>query len=622
MFRPSGKMLLLTTLVLSLAALPITRAAAQLTNYPPPVILDADMCSEQEIVIWYQPNYLQTAIGLTYNVFAYFGETVSVDPMYDTQFICDPASDPHGLTRFYRIRSVGGPFQNNTAEYYHDIMEMLFVDWYPYAEMVEMDCQLTAQAVPAGISDGWNLHNLDLDTSLVAGWDPIIAVLDTGIDELHPLFLNNSTQILEGWNHYDDNAHMTDVHGHGTAMAGIIATLAPDAQILPYKVLGDDGIGYWGAVARALLNAGKRGAGVANLSLGGPRESPWFFRQVVDEVTGCYDMVVVAAAGNSCETGYNCPEVFYPAMHQDIIAVASYDNMGRFFRRGAGFGNDIDIAAPGLNVCVAWSQGASDASSDPYRRLSGSSIATAQVSAVAGLVRHLEWGINNEEVLMHLQATALYPTESIPNCGGDPAWLNACLALDLGGCVGDTDYLVDFDTTQTCELYSGPPAVWDYDTYSTVQSQNCPANSNFIVYESNLIPAPALGYCPEYALPSLRCMARLNSQPSRPPCPDCDADIYLSFNWMLVQLRLRSYEMDDITDLVVRVGDGTGLWSYPLDTSQVPSVGTTATLNYWVYLGGGPDLSNPNALSASLVTYFNINNKNNFTIDQLNVDAI
>jgi len=623
MFRSPGKTMLMVA-VLALAALPSLQAAAQFTNnLPTGPTLDAEVCSDTEIVLSFNPVYEQLGLDFTAYFFSIFGENVTISRMYPDAHICDPVGDPNGLTHIYRVQ-VQGSFVTYDAQFYRDYLHLILVQNYPICVAVEMDCQVSAQAVPDGMIDGWQLHNMDLDTSLIASWNPTIAVLDTGIDDNHPALQGNPILMADGYNYDNENdpANLTDFHGHGTAMAGVIANTAPGATILPFKVLYDDGVGHWGAVGRALLHAGFKAADVANLSLGAPIESPYFFNQAVTEVVSnsCYDMVVVAAAGNSCDTGTGCPDVFYPAMLPDVMSVVAHDTWGQFFKRTAGEEIDVDLSAPGVTVCTAWSQAADDVGTDPYRRLSGSSVAAAHVSAVAGLARYNKPNMDDAAIRAHLVDTGNPPYQMLPLCAGKPPLLSGCNALDLGGCANDKWDIVGHSTDLACEIYSGPGAQWDYDPWAATQTTSCPGFGTIDTHESQAVPAPALGFCPETGVPSLRCSARLNSQPNRTPCPDCDADIYETWGIALLTLRMRSFDMAYVDGLVVRITDDTGTYAYTLDHTTL-STGFASTTNYYVLYNGNHDFSDPTEVSAHLVTYFDFGNKRSFTIDPLNINV-
>jgi subtilisin family serine protease len=104
-----------------------------------------------------------------------------------------------------------------------------------------------------------------------------VAVIDTGVDSSNADLAPN---LLEGWNFHDGNRDTTDGAGHGTVIASVIAAaagnggfvgIAPDAKILPIKVMGGpDGSGWSDqAVVQGIEYALQRGAKVLNLSLGG-----------------------------------------------------------------------------------------------------------------------------------------------------------------------------------------------------------------------------------------------------------------------------------------------------------------------------------------------------------------
>ncbi|HEX8104396.1 MAG TPA: S8 family serine peptidase, partial [Solirubrobacteraceae bacterium] len=133
--------------------------------------------------------------------------------------------------------------------------------------------------------------------------DQRIAIIDSGIDADHPEFAG---RLLPGRDILEADDDPDDAYGHGTEVAGVaaagtgddrgIAGVAPGAKIIPVRVLDDHGTGYDDDVAAGITWAADHGAGVINLSLGGPESSPVLVAAVAH--ARAKDAVVVAAAGN------------------------------------------------------------------------------------------------------------------------------------------------------------------------------------------------------------------------------------------------------------------------------------------------------------------------------------
>lgn len=173
-------------------------------------------------------------------------------------------------------------------------------------------------ALPAiGAPAAW--QSLPADAPKVA-----VAVIDSGICADHP---DLQGRILPGWDFVENDGLPQDEMGHGCGVAGIIAAniddgigmagVAPNAMIMPLRVLDAQGIGTYSDVAAALVHAADNGTQVINLSLGGAHPSS-VLEEAVNYAVG-KGVTVVAAAGN---TGGN---ILYPAAYEPVIAVGSVD---------------------------------------------------------------------------------------------------------------------------------------------------------------------------------------------------------------------------------------------------------------------------------------------------------
>src|SRR6185436_12566786 len=105
------------------------------------------------------------------------------------------------------------------------------------------------------------------------GGGTTIAVVDTGVDLQHPDLsskLVSGTDIIGGKN--DCPRGPQDENGHGTHVAGIaaavtnngigVAGVAPDARIMPVRVLDADGNGFSEDIVKGIRYAADHGANV------------------------------------------------------------------------------------------------------------------------------------------------------------------------------------------------------------------------------------------------------------------------------------------------------------------------------------------------------------------------
>ncbi len=247
----------------------------------------------------------------------------------------------------------------------------------------------------------WNLPLIET----VQGWqltrgtqDVIVAVVDTGADLKHPDLRN---QLLPGYNVISDNDNPQDDVGHGTHVTGVIAALVNNNlgvagmtwynKVLPVKVLDQTGAGSTYSVAQGIIWAADHGAKVMNLSLGNYADSSFLH----DAIRYAYnkDVALIAASGND-----NTERPGYPAAYPEVLAVAASDsqnNKAPF----SNYGDYIDVTAPGVSI-------ASTYPNNQYAALSGTSMASPHVTALAALVRSTNPSLKNTEVYEIIRQTA------------------------------------------------------------------------------------------------------------------------------------------------------------------------------------------------------------------------
>jgi membrane-anchored mycosin MYCP len=228
---------------------------------------------------------------------------------------------------------------------------------------------------------------------LATGRGVVVAVVDTGVADANAHFPDG---VLLPGRSFSGGSPRTDPRAHGTAVAGIIAArplgdrsgvegLAPQARILPVKVVPDeqttaDGEVAIGALADGIRYAARSGADVVNVSLSTPTDDPRL-RAAVRDATR-QGALVVASAGNRRTAEDRADGPRYPAAYPEVLAVAATDADDRVTDDSV-HGAHVDLAAPGRDVLTAWG-----AWGDCYLSQDGesTSYATAYVSAAAALV--------------------------------------------------------------------------------------------------------------------------------------------------------------------------------------------------------------------------------------------
>lgn len=229
-----------------------------------------------------------------------------------------------------------------------------------------------SQIVGAGI----RLLDLDGNWRTATGRGVRVAIVDSGIDPEHPDLKGRIGECVEaradGKRIVFDPSESGDSAGHGTACAGIIAKIAPEAELASIKVLGSAGLGDGQAFLAGLEYAIKQRFAVINLSLGTTK--PQFFSPLHDLLDRAYQAgcIVVAAANNLPHPSF--PSVFSSSLIS-VIKSTETDPLNFGFR----YGEVIELTAPGVNVRTAWLEGG-------HRTLTGNSFACPHIVGVIALL--------------------------------------------------------------------------------------------------------------------------------------------------------------------------------------------------------------------------------------------
>lgn len=275
----------------------------------------------------------------------------------------------------------------------------------------------------------------------------IVAVIDTGADVKHEDLANNiwvnpgetgldskgrnkATNRIDddgdgfvddvnGWNFVSNSGDLTDNHGHGTHIAGIIgaeagngkgiAGIAPQVSlmILKYydpKVAATDNLKN---TVNAIKYAVKMHANIINYSGGGTEFSQEEYDAV--EEARKQGVLVVAAAGN--ERSNSDKHKYYPADYgiSNTISVTAIDPLTEVLA-SSNYGTEtVDIAAPGQNIL-------STLPNNSYGYMTGTSQATAFVTGAAVLVMAHKEQYQAEDVKKYILATGNSEQSLIAKC--------------------------------------------------------------------------------------------------------------------------------------------------------------------------------------------------------------
>ena len=337
----------------------------------------------------------------------------------------------------------------------------------PYVEAANKDVEVIGKPVASSpftstLETGlatWNTDQIDVQDVATqdrevagTGRGVYVAVLDTGLHSSWPAYFGEERIAAElgvaigggggekGSISYQPNKWSVDQNGHGTHVTSTIlgyntfgtaiAGVAPEATVIPVKVLNQNGSG-WSSVTAAgidyvtdLKEAGVLGDHpvVINMSLGGPTNDALSMAAIDRAIAA--GVLVVASAGNSGEAGMGYPGAYAPVISvaangwtgewqapegvswwtgadvaEDDVAADAY--IAEFSSRELP-GQDLDVAAPGSWIVGPYQLNAKQS----FYFLGGTSMASPHVAGAVALMAEQDPALTQADAERILEETA------------------------------------------------------------------------------------------------------------------------------------------------------------------------------------------------------------------------
>ena len=202
--------------------------------------------------------------------------------------------------------------------------------------------------------------------------ESVVALIDSGVDMSHS---DLAGKLVNAYDFVKDTAEIEPLSGsmeysHGTHLAGVIVSSAPQAKVMPLKVF-ENGRAYTSDIIEAIAYAQENGADLINCSWGSTEDNRALYEAMEES-----SLTFICAAGNY---GVDIGELpYYPAGFDldNIISVGSVNDdcaLSYFSNYGT---EEVDIAARGNQIQSTYPEGR-------YGIQSGTSVSAAFVSGAA-----------------------------------------------------------------------------------------------------------------------------------------------------------------------------------------------------------------------------------------------
>ncbi len=233
-----------------------------------------------------------------------------------------------------------------------------------------------------------------------------VAIVDTGIDSTHPWIAD---RLVASYAVAADGrllaCAMGDAVGHGTAAAGQLLRLAPQAELLSVRIFDSDQSSSSERLLAALRNLRQLDVQIVNLSLSTMRTALALQIGLALDDLWADDVVCV------CARGYHRTGRDFPAHFANTLAVShAAQPLDRLVFHSR---SPVECSAAGVDVAVAWSQGM-------VRRATGSSYACPLVAGWCARLRSLRPAASPYEIRTLIRALAERQAG-----GWRPAWMAA-----------------------------------------------------------------------------------------------------------------------------------------------------------------------------------------------------